>query len=300
MSCILSEPACNTLADADRPTRWDRLSPSTHPTPAEIQDAAADYLQRARDKDTAEALRRGEQVHREIEIALGKPATLQEMLTKYREAAPFRWFESRGKLVFLPEGDHWEPGREPPKVWVPKVLADAWYFEQMPPDAAEALRCDGGDLKDTNPKTAIGDKKVPLALCSPIAAAHWALAQFIGMCKYQAWNWRAAGVRSSTYVSAIRRHLDAYVSGEELDPVDGTHHLGNIMACAAILLDAKAAGKLNDDRPPSVDCRETYEFVEEQMAAARERYKHIEQRPYTIENTVIQPSTKHDGATDAA
>jgi hypothetical protein len=146
------------------------------------------------------------------------------------------------------------------------------------------------DLKSTNPKTAIGDRKVPLALCSPIASAHWALAQFIGMCKYQAWNWRVAGVRSSTYVSAIRRHLDAYVSGEELDPVDGTHHLGNIMACAAILLDAQAAGKLNDDRPPSVDCRETYDFVEKQMAAARERYKHIEQAPYTIEDT------RHDGA----
>jgi len=56
------------------------------------------------------------------------------------------------------------------------------------------------DLKPTNPKTAIGDRKVPLALCSPIAAAHWALAQFSGMCKYQAWNWRIAGVRSSTYV----------------------------------------------------------------------------------------------------
>ena len=79
-------------------------------------------------------------------------------------------------------------------------------------------------------------------------------------------------------------HLDAYISGEEFDPVDGTHHLGNIMACAAILLDAQAAGKLNDDRPPSVDCRATYEFVEEQMTVIREMYAHIEQRPYTIKD----------------
>ncbi len=147
------------------------------------------------------------------------------------------------------------------------------------------------DLKPTNPKTAIGDRKVPLALCSPIAAAHWALAQFSGMCKYQAWNWRIAGVRSSTYVSAIKRHLDAYISGEELDPVDGSHHLGNIMACCAILLDAQAAGKLNDDRPPSVDCRGAYEFVEKQMVALREKYKHIEQKPYTIEDTIRPDAT---------
>lgn len=139
--------------------------------------------------------------------------------------------------------------------------------------------------KETNPKTAIGDKKVPLALCSPIASAHWSLAQFAGMCKYQAWNWRIAGVRSSTYISAMKRHLDAYMSGEEFDPVDGTHHLGNIMACAAILLDAQAAGKLNDDRPPSVDCRPTFKFVEDQMALLREKYKHIEQKPFTIKDS---------------
>jgi len=142
------------------------------------------------------------------------------------------------------------------------------------------------DMKETNPKTSVGDKKVPLALLSPIASAHWSLAQYAGMLKYQAWNWRIAGVRSSTYISAMKRHLDKYISGEEYDAVDGTHHLGNIMACAAILLDAQAAGKLNDDRPPSVAVDETYAFVENQMAVLREKYKHIEQKPFTIADTV--------------
>lgn len=139
------------------------------------------------------------------------------------------------------------------------------------------------ELKDTNPKDAVGDKKVPLALLSPIASAHWALAQYAGARKYQAWNWRVAGVRSSVYLSAMKRHIDAYISGETHDPVDGTHHLGNIMACAAILLDAEAAGKLNDDRPPEVDCRNTYAFVEKQMEFLRDKYGHIEQKPYTID-----------------
>jgi hypothetical protein len=141
-------------------------------------------------------------------------------------------------------------------------------------------------LKPTNPKDAIGDKKVPLWLCSPIAKAHWAVAQFVGMVKYGAWNWRSAGIRSSIYTSAIQRHIDAYVSGEEVDPIDQTSHLGHIMACAAILLDAKAAGKLNDDRPPSVAIRETYAAVEKQMALARENYKDMNPRHFMIADTV--------------
>lgn len=139
--------------------------------------------------------------------------------------------------------------------------------------------------KDTNPKEAIGDKKVPLWLCSPIAKAHWAAAQFAGQVKYGSWNWRVAGVRSSTYLSAMQRHLDAYMSGEELDPVDQTKHLGNIMACAAILLDAQAAGKLNDDRPPSVGIREAYKEVERVMQVARDQHGHLKPRNYTIEDT---------------
>lgn len=137
-------------------------------------------------------------------------------------------------------------------------------------------------FKDTNPKDAIGDTKVPLHLCSPIAAAHWALAQHLGRTKYGAWNWRAAGVRASVYIAAGKRHLDAYLSGEQFDPVDGTHHLGNAMACCAILLEAEAIGNLTDDRPPRVDMRPTYAFVEAQMKAITEKYADKNPKHWTI------------------
>jgi hypothetical protein len=153
--------------------------------------------------------------------------------------------------------------------------------ETQTPDA-HATETFGPDVKPTNPKDAVGVTKVPLALCSPIAKAHWALAQFAGMCKYQRWNWRVAGVRASIYLDAMQRHLDAYLSGEEHDPVDGTHHLGNIMACAAILLDARAAGKLRDDRPPLVDLRPTYAAAQAQMKVLAEKYASIEQTPFTL------------------
>lgn len=141
--------------------------------------------------------------------------------------------------------------------------------------------------KPTNPKDAIGVMKVPLHLLSPVAKAHWALAQYAGQLKYQQWNWRVAGVRASVYLSALERHLDAYKSGEEHDPVDGTHHLGNIMACCAILLDARAAGKVNDDRGPALSMRADYASVEAQMRVLAEKYRHIPQAPYTIKNSTV-------------
>lgn len=139
--------------------------------------------------------------------------------------------------------------------------------------------------KDTNPKDAAATSRIPLWLLSPIAKAHWALAQLAGMFKYGAWNWRIAGVRSSVYLSAAQRHLDAYLSGEELDPIDGTHHLGNVMACCAILLDARAAGKLTDDRPPSVSLRPAYKELETLIANLREQYADRDPRHFTIRDT---------------
>lgn len=138
--------------------------------------------------------------------------------------------------------------------------------------------------KLSNPKDSIGDTKVPLWLLSPIAKAHWALGQYAGMLKYGAWNWRKAGVRSSVYISAMARHMDAYSSGEEFDPVDGSHHLGNIMACCAILLDAKEANKLTDDRPPDLTVRSTYGYVQQVMAKLKSQYSDKNPKHYTIED----------------
>lgn len=139
--------------------------------------------------------------------------------------------------------------------------------------------------KEVNPKDLAARAKIPLALCSPIAQAHWALAQYCGLVKYGAWNWRVAGVLYSVYLHAMKRHIDGILSGETVDPEDGTDHLGNIMACAAILLDARAAGKLTDDRPPSVDHRATYAELEKLMATLRTQYEDRAPRHYTIADT---------------
>lgn len=105
-------------------------------------------------------------------------------------------------------------------------------------------------VKPSNPKEAIGASRLALHLIPDAAVAHLATAFFEGASKYGAYNWRVAGVRASTYVAAVRRHIGKWWNGENEDRKTRVHHLANAMACCAILLDSEVQGMLNDDRPP--------------------------------------------------
>jgi hypothetical protein len=111
-------------------------------------------------------------------------------------------------------------------------------------------------VKPTNPKDAIGSTKLPLHLIPDTSLAWQAMAHLHGAIKYGKFNWRKAGVRSSIYLDAMRRHLAAWFNGEDLDPESGLPHLAHVGACVNILLDAQTCGKLNDDRPPSAPVAE--------------------------------------------
>lgn len=102
---------------------------------------------------------------------------------------------------------------------------------------------------DDNPKTAIGVTKAPLHLVPPVALHFTALAFKDGAAKYGPFNWREHRVSSSVYYAAALRHLSAWWDGEDVAADSGVDHLGHVMACMAILLDAKSVDKLNDDRP---------------------------------------------------
>jgi len=102
---------------------------------------------------------------------------------------------------------------------------------------------------DDNPKTAIGVSKAPYHLVPPAAIHHTAMAFADGARKYGPYNWRDKTVSSSVYYSAAMRHLTAWWDGEDLSEDAKVHHLGHVMACMAILLDAESVGKMNDDRP---------------------------------------------------
>ena len=104
------------------------------------------------------------------------------------------------------------------------------------------------EMKATNPKDAIGSSKLPIHLWPTTASAMGSIGLLDGMLKYGRANWRASGVRASIYFDAANRHLNAWFEGEENDPDSGVPHLAHALACLAIIVDAQAAGKLNDDR----------------------------------------------------
>ena len=46
----------------------------------------------------------------------------------------------------------------------------------------------------------------------------------------------------------MHRHLDAWASGEDVADDSGVDHLAHLAASCAILLDARTAGRFEDDR----------------------------------------------------
>lgn len=104
-------------------------------------------------------------------------------------------------------------------------------------------------MEDTNPKTQHGLKKAQHHLTPTTALEEMAGAFELGAKKYGAFNWREKTVSASTYVSAAKRHIDAWWERQEIDPESGRHHLGHALACLAILIDAQKFKNMVDDRP---------------------------------------------------
>lgn len=126
------------------------------------------------------------------------------------------------------------------------------FIKHAAPKIEVARSASGGDTggyPDDNPKTAFGEKKAPLHLIPATATIEEARAFKLGADKYGPFNWRDNRVSSTVYVGAIRRHLDSWFDGEDIDPESLANHLGHIRACCGILLDAMHNGMLNDDRP---------------------------------------------------
>lgn len=141
------------------------------------------------------------------------------------------------------------------------------------------------DTKATNPKDAIGGKKLPLHLIPGSAKSVMALAFLEGALKYGKYNWRIAGVRASIYLDAMERHLEKFKNGENCDPDTGVPHLGSIMACAAIIIDASLCDQLNDDRPPEAPVSHHIDSLQTNVRHLQELFADHDPHQYTIEDT---------------
>jgi hypothetical protein len=103
--------------------------------------------------------------------------------------------------------------------------------------------------KSPNPKDALGKKKIPLRFIPWAAIAYLARVMRGGAAKYGWMNWREHEVLRSVYIEAAMRHLMSLADGENIDPESNEPHEAHVMACMAILLDAKSNNMLIDDRP---------------------------------------------------
>lgn len=102
---------------------------------------------------------------------------------------------------------------------------------------------------DDNPKSVYGIKKAPTLSVTP-ASAILVLGQVmqLGADKYGRFNYREKSVAASVYVDAMLRHLIAWNAGQDDDPESDVSHLGHVLACASILIDAQVNGNLIDNR----------------------------------------------------
>jgi hypothetical protein len=142
--------------------------------------------------------------------------------------------------------------------------------------------------KQSNPKDAIGSNKLPLHLWPETATAVGCLGLLDGMLKYGRSNWREAGVRASIYVDAAKRHLNKWFEGQECDADSGLPHFAHALACLAIMVDARAAGKLIDDRQYPGGYIELLDELTPHVARLKELHAEKSPKHYTIQDNTEQ------------
>lgn len=122
----------------------------------------------------------------------------------------------------------------------------------------------------TNPKDLLGHKKVDLTLLPAIATVHGSHAMMDGARKYGPYNWRDNAVLARVYIAAAKRHIEYWEAGEETAEDSDVHHLGHVIACCSILLDAQTTGNLIDDRFKSPDLIDMFNTINAQVKAKAE------------------------------
>lgn len=136
--------------------------------------------------------------------------------------------------------------------------------------------------KETNPKDAVGGTKIPISLFPYAAILEGALAMLHGALKYGRGNWRPSGVKASVYVDALLRHTYAYDSGQDLDEESGLPHTAHMLACVAIIVEARSNGNLVDDRQYPTRYQELVKELTPHVARLKEKFADRNPKHFTI------------------
>jgi hypothetical protein len=162
---------------------------------------------------------------------------------------------------------------KPQPLDVTLAVLKKWDDEGMPEQRSGEDRRVG-----INPKQGAGSVQLPMTLPSPLFRAHITLAKLNGKGKYGGANFIGTNVLMSTYLDAIQRHFDKILMGEEFDEVDGVSHWGAIGAGIDIILTARAAGTLDDDRLRADGQLEAYKALTPMVKKLQELHK--DKKPY--------------------
>jgi hypothetical protein len=125
--------------------------------------------------------------------------------------------------------------------------------------------------KDTNPKDAIGIRKIPASTRSAAVDAEVGVGMMEGSMKYGRHNYRVAGVRASVYYDATQRHLTRFWEGEDIDPDSGLSHITKAICSLYVLRDAMINNMWVDDRPPAISPT-FWADLQEKVDALLEKY----------------------------
>lgn len=123
---------------------------------------------------------------------------------------------------------------------------DYWasHLESIDPPKDEPAEALG-----ENPKNAAGQAKPCLSFMPTNVLFEVAKVHRLGAEKYGKGNWCDSIIKNSVYHDAIQRHLAQWFYGEDKDEESGCSHLAHIVACCLIVMDCKARGTVDDDRP---------------------------------------------------
>ncbi len=141
------------------------------------------------------------------------------------------------------------------------------------------------ELKDTNPKDAIGSSKSILSNVPMQVIYEAGLGMLEGSCKYGRYNYRVAGVRASIYYEAAVGHMNQWWEGEDIDADSGLSHVTKAITSLIVLRDAMLNDMLTDDRPPSVKNTAWIKDLRQKSKEIIEKYKDHKPKQYSIADT---------------
>lgn len=106
------------------------------------------------------------------------------------------------------------------------------------------------EVEPADPKARYGATKPSLALVPAAGIVLAALAAEDGTKKYGAYNYRDGHrVEVMTYANAAKRHIDAFIDGQDFTTDTGVPNLGAVIMCCCIIADVMANGFADDNRP---------------------------------------------------